>query len=332
MALLPVNEDLVATAIYATYERVNRSPKRRAHLGASLIGGHCQRATWYTFRWASPSRYTGRALRLFDTGKREEPRVVADLRNAGMVVHDVDVSTHRQFSFSDHGGHFCGSLDGAILRVPGAEKTWHVLEIKTHNSKSFGELKLGGVQKSKPQHLLQMQTYMGWSGMTRALYVAVCKDNDEIFTERVAFAPRLFEEARATALMIIEAKEPLKRTESDLCVFCDHRDVCLCGAFPEIHCRTCLHLHPDLVEGGDGRWFCRRKDEHLTAAQQELGCDNHLFIPALVTTGIAVEHGDNFVIYQAHDGTYFANGGAEGFPAISWPSYRSHELGRRSAP
>ena len=331
MALLPVNEDLVAAAVYATYERTNRTAGRRAHLGASLIGGYCTRAAWYTFRWASPARHTGRLLRLFDTGKREEPRIITDLRNAGMIVHDVDAKTKRQFSFSDHGGHFSGSIDAALLGVPGAEKTWHVGEFKTHNAKSFASLKLGGVQGSKPQHLTQMQCYMGWSGMTRALYVAVCKDTDEIYTERVAFMPAMFEAARSMALAIIEATEPPARTESDLCVFCEHREVCLCGALPDVTCRTCLHLAP-IVEGEGGRWTCKREGKLLTTALQERACDNHLFIPAFVTTGTAVEIGDDFVVYQAHDGTYFANGGAAGFPAISWPSYRSDEMGRRAAP
>jgi len=267
-------------------------------------------------------------LRLFETGKREEGRVVIDLRNAGMVVHDVDPSTRKQFRFTDHGGHFSGSLDGCILNVPAAEKTWHVLEIKTHNAKSFAELKAKHVQVAKAQHLAQMMCYCGWSSMTRALYVAVCKDNDEIYTERVAFMPRVFEDARTDALSIITAPEPPKRSESDLCVFCEHREICLCGAFADVTCRTCLHLTPD-VTGSDGRWVCKREQKHLTTALQERGCDNHLFISALVATGEAVELGDDFVIYRAHDGTYFANGGAAGFPAIDGPSYRSAEMGKR---
>ena len=329
MALLPVNEDLVAAAIYATYERANRTAGRRPHLGASLIGGHCTRAIWYTFRWASPAKFTGRTLRLFETGKREEGRIITDLRNAGMVVHAEDAVTHRQFSFTDHGGHFSGSIDAAIFNVPDAEKTWHVGEFKTHNAKSFAELKAKHVQASKPQHLAQMMCYCGWSGMTRALYVAVCKDNDEIYTERIAFMPRLFEETRDVALAIIQSTEPPKRTESDLCVFCEHREVCLCGAFADVTCRTCLHLSPVVDGSADGRWCCNRDDKFLTPPLQERGCDNHLFIPSLVATGEAVEVGDDFAIYRAHDGTYFANGGAAGFPAISGPSYRSAEMGRR---
>ena len=54
-----------------------------------------------------------------------------------------------------------------------------MLEIKTHNAKSCGTLKRQGVQKSKPRHWAQMQTYMGMAQLKRALYFAVNKDTDE---------------------------------------------------------------------------------------------------------------------------------------------------------
>ena len=47
------------------------------------------------------------------------------------------------------------------LGIPEAPKTWHVLEFKTHNSKSFAKLEKEGVQKSNPMHYAQMQVYMG---------------------------------------------------------------------------------------------------------------------------------------------------------------------------
>ncbi len=61
-----------------------------------------------------------------------------------------------------------------------------MLEFKTHSAKSFADLAAKGVEASKPQHVAQMQIYMHLTGITRALYVAVCKDTDALHIERVA--------------------------------------------------------------------------------------------------------------------------------------------------
>jgi hypothetical protein len=44
-----------------------------------------------------------------------------------------------------------------------------------------------GVKVSKPMHWAQMQVYMLGTKIERALYVAVCKDDDRIYTERVKY-------------------------------------------------------------------------------------------------------------------------------------------------
>jgi hypothetical protein len=322
MAKLPDREDLVAQAIYETYARGGRAAPRRPHLGASLIGHPCDRGIWYTFRWASPQTSNGRLLRLFDTGKLEEPRVLRDLRNIGCEVHDVDPVTKRQFRYYDHGGHFAGSIDGAVLGVPGAPATWHLLEIKTHNDKSFAGLLREGIQGSKQQHLAQCQVYMGWTGLTRALYFAVGKNDDQLYTERIAFNIGAFQGLRSRALNIITATEPPEKTENPLCAFCEHESVCG-GRLPLVHCRTCLHCTP-IVDGTDGRWVCRRDNSVRNQMLQERGCDEHLFIPGMVK-GTEVERGDGFVVYE-RAGVYFANSTPTAFPAIAGDCLRSTEM------
>ena len=84
-------------------------------------------------------------LRLFETGRLEEERLIRNLRRIGVTVLDVDPETGRQWHVQAHGGHFGGSLDGVGLGIPEAPKTWHVLEFKTHNAQeSFAELKQQG--------------------------------------------------------------------------------------------------------------------------------------------------------------------------------------------
>ncbi len=139
MADLPAPPTPTLTAIYASYE-ARQGDGFRDHLGASIIGKSCARALWYDFRWVTPSRHSGRLLRLFETGQLEEDRLVRNLRATGATVLEVDPETGRQFRVEAHGGHFGGSLDGVALGLLEAPKTWHVLEFKTHSAKSFAEL------------------------------------------------------------------------------------------------------------------------------------------------------------------------------------------------
>ena len=63
-------------------------------------------------------------------------------------------------------------MDAACQGLP-ESSVWHVVEMKTHGKKSFDELAKIGVKLAKPTHYDQMVCYMGWTGMTRALYMAV---------------------------------------------------------------------------------------------------------------------------------------------------------------
>ena len=304
MAELPAAPTPTLSAIYAAYEAA-QGDGFRDHLGASLIGKPCARALWYDFRWVTRSQHPGRLLRLFETGQLEENRLVRNLRATGATVLEVDPETGRQFRVEAHGGHFGGSLDGVALDLLEAPKTWHVLEFKTHSVKSFADLAAKGVEASKPQHAAQMQIYMHLTGITRALYVAVCKDTDALHIERVAADNELAQRLLEKAGRIIFAQHPPARISEDPawfeCRMCSHHDACHGGGGAAITCRSCLHATP--VEGG---WHCTRHDQMRSSQEQRSACAKHLFIPDLVPGDIA-DAGEDFVVYRMKDGSDWVN-------------------------
>lgn len=282
MVALPISNQATRDAI-DSYHEANQEDGRRAHLGASIIGRSCSRALWYTFRWARSPRHKGRLLRLFRRGHEEEPRMINDLRDVGVEVHCVEPDTGKQFRVSEVGGHFGGSMDGCALGIHEAPKTWHVLEFKTSGDKPFQKLKKQGVLAAKPEHYAQMQVYMHLTGMTRAFYMAVNKNDDELYTERVKydaeFAIRVVEKARR----IITAQQPLERIGGPdwyECKWCDYYDICHDTNLPERNCRTCLSSTPEL--DGDGRWSCERGND-MGDGRAKLEC--HRFIPSLTHMG-----------------------------------------------
>ena len=305
MALLPPPLSPTVEAIHAAYE-ADGDDGFRDHLGASLIGKDCERALWHDFRWTTRARFPGRILRLFETGQLEEARIVRNLRRTGATVLEVDPDTGRQWRVDACGGHFGGSLDAVAIGLLEAPKTWHVLEFKTHSAKSFAELRQQGVRLSKPRHFAQMQVYLHLTGLTRAMYVAVCKDTDEIHVERLPADRQEGERLLAKAGRIVFAQHPPSRISNNpvwwQCRLCEHHAVCHEGAAAGATCRSCLHSTP--VEGG---WHCARWDRSLSSADQRRSCERHLFIPDLVP-GVVLDAGDDWVEYGLKAGGTWING------------------------
>ena len=240
----------------------------RAHLGCSLIGEKCERKIWLGFRWAIKESFPGRILRLFRRGHLEEQTVIDDLRSIGMTVERLQERV-------EFGSHVGGSIDGVVDGM--------LLEIKTHADKSFVALKKDGVQKSKPLHDVQMQSYMKGLGLFKALYYAVNKNTDEIHTEIVdydqAVADKYVERAKRIALS--NGMPPPISTDPSWfeCKFCSGHDLCHGNKLTkQVNCRTCAHS----TATPEGAFVCEKYNVTLTTEQQKTGCQAHIIHPDLI--------------------------------------------------
>lgn len=279
--------------------------KPRPHLGVSLIGGSCRRKMWLSFRWAVIEKFNGRTLRLFRRGQMEEQTAVSDLKSAGV---DIRLTGQNQ-SFVNFGSHVSGSVDGVIFSgVPGAEKSKHVWECKTHGQKSFDDLLKNGVQKSKPEHYAQMQGYMLGLDIDRALYYAVNKNTDEIYTERIkldrVFAQKLIDDAKAIATAD-RMPEPLSADPSWYqCKFCACHDFChVSKKTKEVNCRTCAHS----TAKDDSTWHCARYNDIIPVDAQRTGCRAHVLHPDLVPWKMSGASGEWSAVYEI-DAEQIVNG------------------------
>lgn len=287
MAIVKIqNPMLTVEAIYRAYE-AKQDKDFRDHLGASVVGHECNRHSWMAFRWGTPKEdrgFPGRILRLFETGNLAEARFVSDLRSIGCEVQETDPTTGKQWSVRDSTGHFGGSLDALILGLPEAPNTVHIAEFKTHNDASFKDLVKKKVAESKPMHWVQMQVYMHLGGWKRAFYLAVNKNTDELYQERVYYDVKFGMQVVAKAQEIIGMASPPERYSHDpsnyKCKMCSFHSVCHGEKLPDRHCRSCLSSTP--IE--NGKWYCERHKIVLTSEMQRKGCEMHRYIPAFVTS------------------------------------------------
>lgn len=255
-------------------------------------------------------------LRLFETGNLAESRMVANLSAVGVEVLPFDLKTGRQFRMEMFGGHFGGSLDGILIGLMEAPKTWHNLEMKTHNDKSFKSLIKDGVEKAKHEHFIQMNTYMGMSHeqppgspvpvLTRSYYLAVNKNTDELYGERINYDGGVYLGIKEKARRIIFGTVPPPRISDKKeffgCKFCDYKELCHGTPTeyekPDKNCRTCLYSTPT----SDGKWFCEKFEKQLCPEEQRAGCERHLFIPQLLPL-TQVDVIDGAVVYNDGEGT-----------------------------
>ena len=275
---IPESEYTISALIDKHHE--NNQGGSRPHMGASILGHPCDRWLWLSFRMAVIERFPGRMLRLFRRGQDEEAKVVSDLRAIGISVQKTGANQSRV----DFGCHVSGSIDGIIEHgVPEAPSTKHILEIKTHGKKSFDSLLKDGVEKSKPMHYVQMQMYMAGMKLDRALYLAVCKDDDRIYTERVKLDKAVAQKAidRGHRLVKADRMPPPLSTDPTWfeCRFCAAHEFChKTQLTKEVNCRTCANS----TAREDGTWHCEQYDVTLDFANQRQGCEAHILHPDLV--------------------------------------------------
>lgn len=301
--------------------------KPRPYLGMSGIGHPCAKKVWYDFRWTTTRRMKASSIRAIQDGFAGEDVMAERLRKVkGVKLMTVDPNTGRQFGFVGAGGHFKGHLDGAIIGILEAPKTWHVWEHKQVNETKFNKLKklvleLGeknALEKWDETYFAQAQCYMGYSEMTRH-FLTVCSPGGRDYTSvRTEFSSSVFKSIVDKAQWIIAQATPPDGISTDAswyeCKWCDHKDVCHGTAAPVPTCRSCTHSTPER----DGRWTCAVNKVDLSVQEQTEACTSHRIIPIMLKNWaepVDANQDENWVQYKLlTSGFEFKNGEpTEGF-------------------
>jgi hypothetical protein len=225
----------IHTAIDAALIKGAQTERRRTYVGASSIGGGCERRIQYEYLQTSPDPdYVpeARTQRIFARGHMTEELAVKWLRDAG-----YDLRTHKpdggQFGFETANGRFKGHVDGIVMAGPGI-KTPCIFEHKAVGSKSWKAMEKNGIEKSSPQYADQLAIYQAYMKLTDpALFMATNCDTMEIYLELVPFDTKRAQEAsdRAVAIILDSEAKALRPKASDdsqfwLCRNCQFRGRC----------------------------------------------------------------------------------------------------------
>jgi hypothetical protein len=254
--------------------KLSEKQEHRPYLGMSQIGHSCSRYLWYSFRWCYSEQHSARLLRLFNRGHREELAIIETLSKIGIICYGDQTEVVMAH------GHSKGHCDGMCIRVPEAPKTEHLTEYKTMSDKYFKEVCKLGVKASKPIYFAQCQIYMKKLKLTRALFVAVNKNDDSMYIERIPYEPEIGKMLERRAEDIILSEKPMKKEFDSTwyeCKWCGARDICHFNKVPDKNCRTCEYC--DIIP--EGKWECSKHELELSVGQQRIGCNKYQLLDSL---------------------------------------------------
>ena len=300
----------------ALEERENSSTPR-GWLGFSSAGD-CERKQDYRFSFADAEKFNAKTLKNFADGHRTEDLVIERLRLvSGVTVISHDPDTNRQIEVEDFNGHFRGHLDGEVLGLQQAPKTWHVLEVKCvgeANFRKFQKIKSAHGEKNTLKewnevYYAQHQLYMLYRGHKRGYLIVASaggRDWDAVRTNLDKEAATFY--ARR-AQRIIENRDLLPPRVSDNpsvppCVWCEYKAICHEGKLPARNCRTCIFSEPRL----NGGWHCQKHEKTLSYNEQREGCIDQRYRPALINGEIR-EITDDTITYFVEDREWTDKGG-----------------------
>jgi hypothetical protein len=207
---------LVEDVMDACAMRAERDDSHHGYLGMSSIGQLCELRIWRGHNHALTLPIEGKTARIFANGHATEERVIGDIVLAGYRV------SHRQHEVSDFGGRFAGHIDGVLH---GLYRKPVLLEVKSAGDSRFQRFQFRGMA-ADPAYIGQVQCYMGYTGLRKALFVVENKNNQELYAERVRFDPAAFAALREKAWRILNSGTPPPGVDRTGCHFCDFKPVC----------------------------------------------------------------------------------------------------------
>ena len=243
----------------------------RPYLGMSQLGHECSRYLWYQFRWGFKDTASKRMIRLWNRGHREEPVIIESLKEIG-----IDVWGDQTEMVTGH-GHIKGHCDGICIGVIEAPKTEHLTEFKTVKDSGFKDLMKKKLKLYSSTYYGQCQLYMHFLKLTRTLFIAVNKNDDSRYVERIHYDKGYAEDLIRKGEDILMSEVPPPRafpTKTFFkCRWCSAKNSCWDNAPLQKNCRTCRNIEICV----DGKWTCNLGDSgnRISINDQRIGCDRY---------------------------------------------------------
>ena len=157
--------DLINAEIEKGLRKKQNDQPERNYIGASVIGGDCDRALQFAFAKAKKEReFSLNTLCKFDLGHSTEELSRWHFWDAGFDLVQKDPGTGEMIAFRQLNGMFKGHPDGVFLGGPKIEGVGYpcLWEHKGVGGKTFREIERDGLKKARPVYWAQVQIEMAY--------------------------------------------------------------------------------------------------------------------------------------------------------------------------
>lgn len=277
------------------------------YLDISSCGSDCDRKKWFQFHWALKEKHNADELSMKMMSYDAKSRIIDRLYNSGINVKKVDHRTDKKWSANCFHGHVGGEVDAIIMSgLPDSPNKEHILFVESMSDSQFKDIGEKGILNHDKEKFRTIQVYMYLFGIERAFFIAENRNNGELFTDRIRLDKNLAEIIIGGFESIIQSNTmPSAKTTSE-CDSCTYMTLCSKESCANKNCRTCLHSTA-VMNGNNGEWLCERYNQNVPKEYQSKGCDNHLFIPCLVSYGECLGVDGDDILYQSENGNHFKN-------------------------
>lgn len=142
--------------------------ERRQYIGASAIGGPCERSLQFDYAGAPrETDFRPETLRKFDFGHMGEELARAWFHDAGFELAQRNPRTGALYRFDQLNGRFAGHPDGVFIAGPEVAGVGYpcLWETKSVGAKTYREIEKQGLKKARPGYYAQVAIYQAYLGL-----------------------------------------------------------------------------------------------------------------------------------------------------------------------
>jgi hypothetical protein len=200
--------DAINAQLDAMLTKKRAGQARREYVGASGIGGSCERAIQFEFAGAPREKdFPPATLRKFDIGHHFEELSRFWFTDAGFKLVQHNQRTGALYGFSQLDGAFKGHPDGVFIDGPDVLKYPALWEHKAVGAKTFREIDKHGLKKARPTYYAQVAIYQAYLGLTEnpAVFTITNTDGGEQLHLSIPFDAEEAQRASDRAVRIVNA-------------------------------------------------------------------------------------------------------------------------------
>lgn len=230
--------DAINDLVNEALQKKRNLQERRPYVGASSVGGSCERAIQFEYAGAPREKdIAPETLRKFDFGHMGEELARAWFGDAGFLLTQRSQRTGQLYRFEQLDGRFKGHPDGVFIGGPDIPGVGYpcLWETKSVGAKTYREIEKQGLKKARPGYYAQVAIYQAYLDLAEhpAIFTVTNLDSGEQLHLLIPFDAEEAQRMTDRAVRIVQSTDagellprPFKDKTHFECRWCSFAERC----------------------------------------------------------------------------------------------------------